>query len=385
MPLYEGIGLISEKHAVVLDIGAATTKCGYAGEVSPRCIIPSRVGSTWLNQVTDPESLYALLVEFVHQLYFKWLLVNPKDRRVVVVENILGPTTLKETLARVLFRHYEVSSVLFVPSHLVCLFSLGVNTGLVLDCGHNEATVVPVYEGVPILAAWQAQPLGGAAVQAAVRTGLLERATLSEGGAGPGQPVSNNPDCLTEQRVQDIALRCCFVTTRERGEQLGAGRNDPVPAIPVPLSGSSILLVDGETREGSAEPLWTLDQDYLSLPAMLLDALLKCPLDTRPALARSLVLVGGSAMLPGFRSRLSEELAALLNTARYSKLNIPGFKVFTAPGQPNYTSWLGAAVFGATDVVVTRSLSREQYIKDPVVPDWSNLRFNSVYNEDRQG
>ena len=71
---------------------------------------------------TDPESLYALLVEFVHQLYFKWLLVNPKDRRVVVVENILGPTTLKETLARVLFRHYEVSSVLFVPSHLVCLF-----------------------------------------------------------------------------------------------------------------------------------------------------------------------------------------------------------------------------------------------------------------------
>ena len=33
-------------------------------------------------------------------------------------------------------------------------------------------------------------------------------------------------------------------------------------------------------------------------------------------------------------------------------------QVFTAPGQPNYTSWLGAAVFGATDVVVTRSLSR---------------------------
>ena len=231
----------------------------------------------------------------------------------------------------------------------------------------------------------QAQPLGGAAVQAAVRAGLLERATLSEGGAGPGLPVSSNPDCLTEQRVQDIALRCCFVTTRERGEQLGAGHSDPVPAIPVPLSGSSILLVDGKTREGSAEPLWTLDQDYLSLPAMLLDALLKCPLDTRPALARSLVLVGGSTMLPGFRSRLSQELAALLNTARYSKLNIPGFKVraivlarycivclvsvfgllcncvvqvFTAPGQPNYTSWLGAAVFGATDVVVTRSLSR---------------------------
>ena len=31
MPLYEGLGLTSEKHAVVIDIGAAFTKCGYAG------------------------------------------------------------------------------------------------------------------------------------------------------------------------------------------------------------------------------------------------------------------------------------------------------------------------------------------------------------------
>jgi actin-related protein 10 len=37
MPHYEGIGLISEKHAVVLDIGTAFTKCGYAGEMVPRC------------------------------------------------------------------------------------------------------------------------------------------------------------------------------------------------------------------------------------------------------------------------------------------------------------------------------------------------------------
>merc|ERR1712002_482072 len=114
---------------------------------------PSHLPNLWLHQATHADQLYPLLVDFIHQLYFKWLLVNPKDRRVVVVENILGSTLFKETLAKVLFKHYEVSSVLFVPSHLVCLFSLGVNTGLVLDVGHKEATVVPVYQGVPILAA----------------------------------------------------------------------------------------------------------------------------------------------------------------------------------------------------------------------------------------
>ena len=131
MPLYEGIGLISEKHAVVLDIGCDTTKCGYAGEVSPRCIIPTKVTDKWIHSITNADDLYAALVDFVHHLYFKWLLVNPKDRRVVIIENLLGSSLFKDTLAKVLFKHYEVSSVLFVPSHLVALFSLGVNTGII--------------------------------------------------------------------------------------------------------------------------------------------------------------------------------------------------------------------------------------------------------------
>ena len=131
MPLYEGIGLISEKHAVVLDIGCDTTKCGYAGEVSPRCIIPTKVTDKWIHSITNADDLYAALVDFVHHLYFKWLLVNPKDRRVVIIENLLGSSLFKDTLAKVLFKHYEVSSVLFVPSHLVALFSLGVNTGMI--------------------------------------------------------------------------------------------------------------------------------------------------------------------------------------------------------------------------------------------------------------
>ena len=36
MPFYDGIGMISEKHAVVLDVGSAYTKVGYAGEAVPR-------------------------------------------------------------------------------------------------------------------------------------------------------------------------------------------------------------------------------------------------------------------------------------------------------------------------------------------------------------
>lgn len=54
--------------------------------------------------------------------------------------------------------------MVFVPSHLVSLMTLGITTGLVVDLGYQEATLVPVYEGVPILNAWQALPMGGRAI-----------------------------------------------------------------------------------------------------------------------------------------------------------------------------------------------------------------------------
>lgn len=84
----------------------------------------------------------------------------------IVVESLLCPTLFRETLAKVLFVHYEISMLLVVPSHLVCLSTLAVDTGLVLDVGYTEAVVIPICHGLPILHAWQALPIGSHAVHA---------------------------------------------------------------------------------------------------------------------------------------------------------------------------------------------------------------------------
>ena len=62
----------------------------------------------------------------------------------------------------------------------------------------------------------------------------------------------------------------------------------------------------------------------------------------RSALAESLVLVGGTAMMRGFRARLSQELKSLLATPKYANLKIDTFKLFQPPAQLNYVSWLGS-------------------------------------------
>lgn len=105
------------------------------------------------------------MVDFIHNIYFKYALLSPKDRAIVIVESLLCPTLFRDTLAKVLFVHYEIAQMFILPSHLVCLAGLAVETALVVDVGYKEAVVIPVCHGLPIIQAWQALPLGGKAIQ----------------------------------------------------------------------------------------------------------------------------------------------------------------------------------------------------------------------------
>ncbi len=80
-------------------------------------------------------------MSFIHRLYFQHLLVNPKDRRVVLLDSLLGTFVVKEALSEVLFKHFEVLSILYSPSHLMPLFTLGTQTGLVVDVGYSEVSI----------------------------------------------------------------------------------------------------------------------------------------------------------------------------------------------------------------------------------------------------
>ncbi|KAG0728717.1 Actin-related protein 10 [Chionoecetes opilio] len=401
MPLYEGlggIGLINEKNTtVVLDIGSAYTKAGFAGEYGPRVITRSEVkcretGQTVpVFQYKDQDELRHHLVDFIHKLYFRCLLVNPKDRRVVVVENLLCPSLIRNVLSKVLFRHYEVLSVLFVPSHLVALMTLGISTGLVLDLGHQEATLMPIYEGVVVFHAWQALPLGGRVIESSLSDLLLDRA-VAVTQDGSEHRLSTLMKDMPDKCLEDIKVRTCFVTTLERSSRLQSNKYDrsvepppPPTSVSYPLEGRHILTVPGTVRELAAESLFERDQDGLTLATMILDALLKCPLDTRPKLAENLVILGGTASMKGMKHRILAEVRAAAASEHYRhNLPIASFKLHHPPAKDNYVSWLGGAILGATEAVMLRSLPRDQYLVNDVVPDWCNLSFNTCEERDEK-
>ncbi|XP_015587445.1 actin-related protein 10 [Cephus cinctus] len=363
---YEGIRYISDKQMVVLDIGSAYTKFGYAGEATPRGIIRTEVKCPESKEIRrifnyiDIDDLYQLLVEFLHLLFFRHVAISPKDVRIVVLESLLTPTQFRETLAKVLFRHFEVGSLMLLPTHLATISTLGTDTVLVLDVGYQEATLIPVYEGVPILKAWQALPLAACAVHECIKKDLTDS-------------IPNLR--IPEKTVEDIKVRTCFVTTLERSAKLGTDdAPSPPPAVKYP--GLKTIEIPGYVRERAFEVLWERDNDNLSISTMILDAIVKCPVDTRRQLAENILLIGGTTMAKGFASRLKSELNTLLKSDLYSdKLKIQTFKFHKAPSKPNYTAWLGGAIFGIADLPA-RCLTKENYLKSNRVPDWVCLLDN---------
>ncbi|XP_008561149.1 actin-related protein 10 [Microplitis demolitor] len=363
---YEGIRYTSEKQVVVLDIGSAYTKFGYAGEGTPRGIVRTEVKCPETKQMrkiynyNDTEDLYQLLVEFFHVIFFRHVVITPKDVKVLILESLLTPSKFRDTMAKVLFRHYEIGSLMLLPTHLVTISTLGWDTALVLDVGYQEATLIPIYKGVPVLKAWQSLPLAAEAIHERIKNDMKEAIPDVE---------------LTEQIIEDIKVRTCFVTTLERAKKLGAD-DAPAPPPAVKYPGIKTIEIPGYVRERSYELLWERDADNLSISTMILDAILKCSIVTRHELAENILLIGGTTMAKGFAARLKSELMSLVASDLYSdKLKIRNFKFHTAPCKPNYTAWLGGAIFGIADLP-SRCITKDTYLKTNRIPDWVNLIDN---------
>lgn len=295
---------------------------------------------------------------------FRYVLVSPKERKVVIVESVFCPTEIRDTLAKVLFKHFEVLSVLFVPTHLVILATLAIDSALVVDIGYKEATVLPVCSGVQVLNAWQAQPLGAEAVHAEIKRQLLESEV----------PI----ELLTPDVIEDIKVRTCFVTTYGRAQKYREGEPPaPPPPVDYSIEGKRVIQVSGALRETAFQALFPEDNDRLGLPYIILDAIVACPVDMRRQLIENIVLVGGTSMVQGLKARLKEEILVLLKSEWYKeKLFLDTVKFHTVPAKENFAAWLGGSIYGGTDLLQTRSLTRDAYSKLSRVPDWSNLDDN---------
>ncbi|CAF0796461.1 unnamed protein product [Adineta ricciae] len=368
----------SEKTAVVIDIGHAYTKCGFAGNSSPRHIVPTTVsirGETKrvFEDNLDLASLRERLTEFIRLVYYKYNIANCRERRVVIVESVITPTRIRHLLADILLKQFEASSLAFVSLHLGATYTLGRSTALVLDVGYIEAQIMPVAEGVPLAVQFDSLSCAGQAIHKQIESLLTQHASVTHQGRKKSFAEANIQ--LSEDTLEDIKVRCCFVSPFTRAQSYSKLSSDTTfkeaASTEYTLGPETIIHIPGVVREFACEVLFEQDIDGKSVATLILDALIQASLDLRRQFADNILVIGGTAMLPGFLHRLNAELKHLVNISTYvNKLAIREFHFHSPPAQLNYAAWLGGSMIGALDTLESQSILREKYLENGIVPDW---------------
>lgn len=427
--------LYGTEDRIVIDPGSLIWKIGFSGEGKPRAVFyasEEQGRPLWcLNRETEAtkraeedRQLNYAIERCLRTVFHSHLLVDPKARKVIIIEHPLLPLHVKDVIARVLFENLQVPSISFASSHLLSLFSSGRITGMVLDCGHLESVVLPIFAARPLFPLLKTTPLAGSRLRFHLRALLLMFGTYlpppTTLGGVANIPLSSRstrvPEAaLTETVLEEIITRCCFVSeplavdeddegsrppspsdnmgtpppTSDPAESesefshIGGGSRAPSTSLPEsssefsivsssqvpsrvperadnhlqamatmytrhstatelhfqiqpPMSqqngtGLGVLIVPGWVRERAAEVLFEGgDVDESSIAEVILDCLLKVPVDLRKTLASSLLITGGTPMLPGFIQRLHSELLRAVNPL----VNAPPPRQPTRPDRP---------------------------------------------------
>ncbi|KAG5636655.1 hypothetical protein H0H81_007274 [Sphagnurus paluster] len=360
---------------VIIDPGSRIWKVGFSGEGRPRDVFLAcgkSGASLWhlrratdLTERTEEEKLLEVnLQKCLRSVFHDSLLTDPKARKVILVEHPLLPLYIKDIIARILFENQIFAARPLYPhlrttplagarltSHLRALLlmfgtylppptSLSASANIPAA---NRATRVPqevlldsVVEEIKTRCCFVGDILG---------TPVEGRETT------PGDEDSSEievPPSDTTQSESDFGRESNVSSQRESSSEFSVVSNPRVlPAdaprgeshlqalatlytrhstatelhmrvIPPPSqqtgTGRGTLIIPGWIRERAAEVLFEGgDIDESSVAEVVLDALLKVPVDLRKTLASSILVSGGTVMLPGFIPRLHAEIIRALS------------------------------------------------------------------------
>ncbi|KAJ4452634.1 hypothetical protein PAPYR_13144 [Paratrimastix pyriformis] len=302
-------------NVVVLEIGSAYTKCGFAGMGAPLTIIPTS-------------------------------LVTPSGKKSSRNQphREAGGRGARPPLARPfpgcpganLADHHGGSISGVYPSPLASLYPTGLTSGLVVDCGYWDCTVTPISRlpratpahSIPdprivVLPARVDIPLGAVALHPEVASALVIATNTPEVAPTPEVPATQSfPARPPPLRTLPAPITIQFPGPEDepavQGPAPGAETKEEEPSVLSPgfsLRARSLCAACTKRLFVHGDPM-----AERTLVDALMECLNKCTADQRPLVVQNIVLVGGLATLPGFRKRFCQELRRALEASPYPAL-----------------------------------------------------------------
>lgn len=315
---------------VIIDIGEASCKVGFAGNEKPVSIFPTIVGrekyrsvmydtqehtrSSYVGDdctnmrgvlkisypisrgnVMNWEDFYELLTH----IFYNVLRVEPSQHPVIYIEHTMTPPDTREYLAKLLLDTYGVQSLFMANADLLALFSVGLTDGLVVEIGEGNTYIAPI--------------ANGALYYAGVMKLNLASVDIAENLKGLLMRYGQSLDFSAQKEIlRDIKERNCYVALDPQSERAKSQQMDRVSFT---LPDGESMPIDGETRYQAAEILFhpeVLGYNVAGIPESIIQSILRLDFAWRRIMLENIVLWGGTTKLNGISLRLEHELEQLL-------------------------------------------------------------------------
>lgn len=326
---------------IIIDIGSAYVKIGFAGDPNPRSFFPTIVGTERYKavmvdvnartiyvgddaskmrgvlKITHPiergnimdwESYY----EILNYIFYSLLRIEDLSQYpVVYIEPLFFPSDIKEYIARVLFETHRVHSLIFIPTPLLSLFSVGLTTGLVVESGDGTTWVVPIVNGKTIQEAVQRLNLAGMDVNNNLKSLLMRE----------GINISSS---AVDEIIKEIKEKnCYFVLDPQKPPKTD---DDYIYRMP---DGSNLSIpshIIYEAPEILFQPSM-LGYNVQNIPQAIISALRGINNEYWDDVLSHIVISGGNTLYSGFEERLKSEIVDLLPQLDSFKLQKPKSQV----------------------------------------------------------
>ncbi|MFX0165065.1 MAG: hypothetical protein ACFE9V_07060 [Candidatus Hodarchaeota archaeon] len=312
---------------IIIDIGSAYVKVGFAGEPGPRFVFPCITGTEKYKAVMVDVSARSIYVgndvsrmrgvlkikhpiergaimdwdsfyEILNYIFYSLLRIeNLSDYPVFYCESPFMNKETKEYIARLLFETHRIRSLIMMPTPLLSLFSVGLTTGLVIESGDGLTWVVPIINGQMIEHSVQKLPLAGVDVNHNLKN-LLMREGI------------NIASSAADEIIQEIKEKNCYFVL----DPNNTPKTNEMFSIPMP-DGSTINIPNyilSQAPEVLFNPSMLGYSTVMNLPDAVIASLRVLDNNYWHDLLSHIVISGGNLSYSGFEERFESEMNAIL-------------------------------------------------------------------------
>ena len=266
--------------------------------------------------------------------------VESKEHPVLLTEAPFSPRKQAERMAEFFFEKMQSPALYIAPQPLLSLYSVGKDTGIVVEIGEGVSSYFPVYDGFAMTPHIKRVDLGGREVTTYLQQ-LLRR---------NGVILSTSSEFEIVREIKENYSECNTeaVTDTQRSQLIDCVLPD----------GKVIQL--GEERFQCTEVLFdpmVIGYEPMGVPEMIAQTIQSCDLELRSSLYSNVILSGGVTTTKGFAKRVLERLMTIP----------PSTKIcLYSPPKRTQSAWVGGCLLATLSPFKNMWIMKEEYEEEGV-------------------